>query len=232
MAKSQKSKVGKMDDKIKVLVVDDHAIVREGICVLLKAQPDVEVVGEAADGNEALNKSRELHPDVVIMDLSMPKMDGLNTTQRVKSEFPQTHVLALTFHDDEEYFYRALTAGASGYLLKGSFSSDLVSAIRAVSQGKVYLDPSIAGKLVNTCITGARGKYEKHGFNSLTEREKEVLNLIGEGRTNQEIADVLYLSPNTVQTHRSKIMDKLKLQNRAELIKFALENTMRWTNSA
>jgi len=210
------------EGRIRVLVADDHAIVREGICALLKAQPDITVIGEAPDGYEALAKVQELHPDIVLMDLAMPNMSGLVATQRIKEESPQTQVLALTVHEDEEYFYGALAAGASGYLLKGVISSELVAAIRAVHQGKVYIDPSIAGKLVTTCIRGMRSGDERQGLDSLTKREREVLKLIGEGRTNQEIADILYLSPNTVQTHRSRIMDKLKLQNRAELIKFAL----------
>ncbi|MBI4282673.1 MAG: response regulator transcription factor [Chloroflexi bacterium] len=211
-----------MEKKIKVLVVDDHAMVREGISLLLKAHPDMEVVGEATDGSEALEKVTELCPDVVLMDITMPKMSGLEATQQIKKVFPEMQVLALTVHGGAEYFFRILAAGASGYILKGGTSAELVTAIRALHQGGVYLHPSVAGKLVNGYLRGLKSGEERVAYDGLTEREREVLKLIGEGRTNQEIAELLFLSPNTVQTHRSRIMDKLGLHTRAELVKYAI----------
>ncbi len=209
--------------EIRVLVVDDHTIVREGIRALLSPHSELSVVGEASDGNEALGKVRNLRPDVVLMDLTMPNMDGLTAIQRVKEASPNTRVLALTVHDDEQYFCSALAAGASGYLLKGSFFSDLVSAIRTVHQGKTYVDPSIAGKLVNICFGGTRDADRRQALNRLSDREECVLRLIGAGLTNQEIAENLRLSINTVQSHRSRIKDKLKLHKRLELVNFAVQ---------
>lgn len=208
--------------KINVLVVDDHTIVREGICSLLKTYPDIKVVGEAVDGSQALDKVKELEPNVVLMDITMPNMNGLEATQQIKKERPETQVLALTVHSDAEYFFRILSAGASGYILKGVSSAELVSAIRSVHQGGVYLDPSLAGKLVHSYLHRTKGGGDRTSYDNLTEREKEVLRLLGEGRTNQEIATMLCLSPNTVQTHRSRIMDKLNFQSRSQLIKYAL----------
>lgn len=208
--------------KIRVLVVDDHTIVREGVCTLLSAYEDIEVVGEAVNGLEAVAKVGELHPDIALMDVSMPELNGLEATRLIKKDFPQTQIVALTVHGGAEYFFRILSAGASGYLMKGVSSAELVSALRAVHQGGVYLDPSLAGQLVQSHLQRVKGGGEWTGYDSLTPREREVLKLLGEGRTNQEIADILVLSPNTVQTHRSRIMDKLGLQSRTQLIKYAL----------
>lgn len=208
--------------KIRVLVVDDHTIIREGISLLLKAHQDIEVVGEAVDGVDAIEKMRQLRPDIVLMDLSMPRMGGVEATQQIKKEHPEVQVLALTVHGNPEYFLRILSAGASGYVVKGASSGELVSALRAVFQGGTYLHPSLAGKLVDGYLQGLKGGGAMASYDGLTGREREVLRLIGQGWTNQEIADTLCLSPNTVQTHRSRIMGKLGLHSRAQLIKYAL----------
>lgn len=221
MLKSHWKGISKVE-KIKILVAEDHAIVREGICSLLKAYKDIEVVGEAVDGAQVLEEVERLRPDIVLMDITMPGMSGLEATERVRTQYPEVQVLALTVHEGAEYFFRILSVGASGYLLKGASSSELVSALRAVHRGGIYLDPSIAGKLVNGYVRRAKGGWDRGRYGGLTGRESEVLRLIGEGRTNQEIAGILCLSPNTVQTHRSRIMDKLGLHSRAQLIRYAL----------
>ncbi len=208
--------------KIRVMVVDDHAMVRQGICALLSAEPDVEVVGEAEDGPTAIAKSTQLQPDIVLMDIAMPKMNGLEATRQIKAQNPDIQVLAVTVHDSSEYFFRILEAGASGYVLKGSTSNELVSALRAVQRGGVFLDPLVAKKVVDDYLQQVKSGEEKVKYDGLSEREREVLTLIGEGRTNQEIAQMLTLSPNTVQTHRSRIMEKLNLHNRAQLMKYAM----------
>ena len=208
--------------RIRILVVDDHTIVREGICSILKAHDEFEIVGEAVDGSQAIEKVRELYPDIVLMDISMPNTNGFEATQKIKSEFPEVQILILTVHEGEEYFFRILSAGASGYVLKGASSEDLVSALRSVYQGGTYIHPSLAGKLVDGYIHWTKGGGERASYDGLTEREREVLKLIGKGHTNREIAEMLYLSHNTVQTHRSRIMDKLGLENRSQLIKYAL----------
>ncbi|MDO8749674.1 MAG: response regulator transcription factor [Dehalococcoidia bacterium] len=209
-------------EKIKVLLVEDHAIVREGIRSLLNGHEDVEVVGEATDGSQALSKVRELRPDIVLMDITMPNMSGFEATRAIKSEFPNVQVLALTVHEGAEYFFRILSEGASGYVLKGASFAELVFALRAVHQGGVYLHPSVAGKLVHSYVHGSASGAERVSYDGLTTREREVLKLIGDGKTNQEIAEAMYLSPNTVQTHRARIMDKLGLHSRTQLIKYAL----------
>lgn len=208
--------------KIRVLIVDDHTIVREGIRLLLEAQPDIQVVGEASEGGEALEKVRQLQPDIVLMDIGMPGMNGLVATQQIKKLNANVHVVALTVHEADDYFFRILNAGASGYVLKGAESAELLSAIRAAYRGDIFLHPAMAGKLVRDYLRRAGADEEKATYGGLTEREREVLKLIAEGYTNQEIANLLTLSPNTVQTHRAHIMEKLNLHNRTELIKYAL----------
>ncbi len=208
--------------KIRVLVADDHTIVREGVRILLEAQPDMDVVGEAADGREAVNMTRELRPEVVVIDIAMPNLNGLDATREIKREFPEIHVLALTMYESDEYFFQVLNAGASGYVLKKAASADLLAAIRAVYGGDVFLYPSVARRLVSDYLTRVKTGEEKSSFDGLTERERQVLKLIAEGHTNQVIADKLVISPSTVQTHRMRIMQRLNLHSRAELIQYAV----------
>ncbi len=207
--------------KIRVLVADDHTIVREGVRLLLDAQPDIEVVGEAADGQEAVKMIRQFRPDLVVMDIQMPNLNGLEATREIKREFPQIQILALTMYESDEYFFQVLNAGASGYVLKKAASADLLSAIRAVHSGDVFLYPSVARRLVSDYLTRVKSGEEQNSFDGLTAREHEVLKLIAEGHTNQAIADKLVISPSTVQTHRTRIMQRLNLHNRAELIQYA-----------
>ncbi len=208
--------------KITVLVVDDHAIVRDGVRLILEAQPDIEVVGEASDGKEALEKVRRLSPAVVVMDIAMPGMNGLDATTAIKQEMPGVQVLALTMHADHGYFFEVLNAGASGYVLKGGSSADLLAAIRAVSEGGVYIHPSVAGNLVSDFLKRMGPGEEKARYDGLSDRERQVLTRIAEGKTSQQIAEELFLSINTVQTHRAHIMEKLQLHNRTDLIRYAL----------
>jgi len=207
---------------IRVLLAEDHILVREGVRALLEAQPDMEVVAEASDGSEAVRKALDLLPDVVLMDITMPGTNGLEATRLIRKAAPGVRILALTMHGTDDYFFRLLDAGASGYVLKESASSDLISAIRAVHRGGVFLSPSVAKRLVDDYLRRASEGDQRPGYDSLTDRERQILKLIGEGCTNQEIAQKLCLSVNTVQTHRTHIMDKLNLHNRTELLRFAV----------
>lgn len=205
--------------KIRVLLADDHAILREGVRMMLNAQPDIRVIGEAADGEEALALARSLAPDLVLMDIGMPGTNGLEATRTLKAERPCINILVLTMHESEDYFFRILAAGASGYVLKGASSDELLSAIRAVHQGGVYLYPTMAKRLLNDYLKTRRECADEE--EPLTSREHQVLKLIAAGKTNREIAEELVLSLNTVQTHRLHLMAKLNLHNRAQLIKYA-----------
>lgn len=209
-------------NKTRVLLVDDHAIVRAGVKLLLQSQPDLEVVGEAEEGRQAVEMVSELRPDVVLMDVAMPGMNGLEATQRIKESFPRVQVLALTMHEDERYFFQILQHGASGYVVKGASPADLLAAIRAVSQGQAYLHPSVAKQLLDDYLKRVESGEEQDSYDGLSEREREVLRLIAEGRTSRAIADELVLSVNTVERHRANIMGKLSLHSRAELIKYAI----------
>jgi len=205
--------------KIKILLVDDHAIMRDGIKALLSIYDDIEVVGEASEGKEAIEMARELNPDVVVMDISMPGMDGLEVTHRLTKRNPKVKVIILTQHDNREYILSTIKVGAAGYIPKKALGSDLVSAIRAVCSGDSFLYPSAA----KTLIDDYRKQAEQPDiYESLTEREREILKLIAEGRTSREIAEALYISQKTVQGHRTKIMEKLDLHNRTELMKYAM----------
>jgi len=207
-----------------VLLADDHAIVRAGLRMILAAEPDMSIVGETADGEGALRMTEEIHPDVVVMDISMPGMNGLDGVRRVKESVPDTQVVVLTMHEDQRYFFQALEAGASGYVIKGAAPIELLTAIRAVRRGQAYFCPSLAKQMLNDYLrrADAGSEKEKDALGKLSDREKEVLKYIAEGKTGREIAAILYLSPNTVERHRANIMDKLGLHNRAELIKFAI----------
>lgn len=209
-------------NKIRILIVDDHVLVREGLRNLLEGQSDIEVVGEATDGNEAVEKVPKLKPDVILMDITMPGMNGLEATRLIKEQSPEVKVLVLTMHESDEYFFKMLSAGASGYFVKGGSSSELISAVRAVNRGDVFLYPTMAKRLLNDYLKRAEAGEEKESYDGLTNREREVLKLIAEGHTNQEVAELLVLSPTTVQTHRAHIMAKLGLRNHTELIKYAL----------
>lgn len=209
-------------NKIRVLIADDHAIVREGLRTLIEAQPDIEVVGEATNGEEALNKTREVQPDIVLMDITMPIMNGLEATRQIKQNSPDVRILVLTMHESDEYFFSILEAGASGYFIKGGSSSELFSALRAVWRGGAFIYPTMAKKLLSDYLHRVKTGQDKESYDGLTDRQREILKLIAEGYTNQEIADLLVLSVATVQTHRAHIMAKLKLHSRTELIKYAI----------
>lgn len=211
-----------MSTRIRVLLAEDHRIVREGIRLILEGQDDIQVVGEASTGAEVVRAARELRPDVVIMDIGMPELNGLEATRRIREELPETQVVALTVHEADDYFFRMLHAGASSYVLKGAPSSELVQAVRAASRGEVFLHPAMATRLVGDYLRRARRGEAAEGYAALTEREREVLILLAEGKTNQEIAQMLGISPSTVETHRSHVMEKLSLRNRADLIKYAI----------
>jgi two-component system response regulator NreC len=211
---------------IRLMLVDDHTLVREGIRRIIQEQPNMKVVGEATDGRQALTQAAELQPDIILMDIAMPAMNGLEATEIIKNRFPQIGVLLLTVHDDREYLFRALEVGASGYVLKEAETQELVLAIQAVYHGEVFLSPAMTRWLVSDYLQRGRGGHleEQQLLAELTARQRAVLQLLAEGYSNQEIADKLVLSPYTVQTHRHNIMRKLNLHNRTELIKYAIRH--------
>ena len=208
--------------KIRLLLVDDHEIVRAGLRMLFRAEEDMEIVGEAGSAEEAIQAVQELDPDVVLMDVAMPGMSGIEATRRIKEADPDAIILALTMHEDEQYFFEMLNAGAAGYIPKRAAPDDLVSAIRIVHQGNVFLYPSLAKVLVRDFVQRAEEDGEL-GADILTPREREVLTLIAEGYTNRQIAKELVISVKTVDRHRENIMGKLNLHNRIELVKYAIE---------
>jgi two-component system response regulator NreC len=206
--------------KIKVLLVDDHALFRQGIRALLANSEYAEIIGEAADGRDALDKVRQLSPDVVLMDIGMPGMGGLEATRRIMKDNPGVKVLVLTQYEDTEYILTMLRAGAKGYIAKTATAVELATAIQTVRRGESYLYPSAATALVEEYLLRVSG--EKNEYERLTDREKEVLQLVAEGRANREIAERLFISVKTVLRHRTNVMDKLGFHNRTELIKYAI----------
>jgi DNA-binding NarL/FixJ family response regulator len=205
--------------RIRILLADDHAVVRQGFKMILDAQPDMEIVGEAANGREAVDLAERLRPDVVVMDVAMPELNGIEATRRLASSVPHARVVALSMHKDSVYVREILRAGARGYLLKDSGAADLVAAIHAVASGESYLSPAVS----NAVLDDYR-RIATNPIDLLTSREREVLQLLAEGKTNKEIAGVLNLSVYTVEAHRGRIMEKLNLHSIGELVLFAVRN--------
>jgi len=212
-----------MSQKISILLADDHTLLRNGIRALLKDEQDMIVVGEAGDGREAVRLAGQLKPNVILMDIAMPLLNGLEATRQIKREHPEINVLILTMYDHEEYFRQTLEAGASGYIIKRAAASELVAAIRAVYNGEVAFSPAITRLLLENYLK--RDSFTKDGGdpNALSSREREVLQLIAEGKTSREIAEILHLSVKTVQSHRANLMQKLDLHDRGDLIKYAIQ---------
>lgn len=216
---------------ITVILADDHDILRDGLRALLEMADDIAVVGEARTGTEAVAEVERLRPQIVLMDISMPELDGVEACRRIRQRTPETRVLFLTMHEADEYFFRALRAGASGYVIKRTAASDLLAAVRAVARGESFLSPSVAHALVEDfsgraaradTATASRAEEERDLYETLTSREREVLQLVAEGYTNQEIARLLRVSIKTVQTHRAAVMDKLSLRDVTHLVRYAV----------
>ncbi len=208
--------------KTRLLLVDDHAVVRTGLRMLIEGENDIEIIGEAENASEAINQISRLKPDVVLMDIGLPDMSGIEATRKIKQLAPHTAVVALTIHEDEEYFFKMLDAGASGYVPKRAAPEELLSAIRVSAQGEVYLYPSLAKLLVKDYLAQEMLPKNQASLTGLTPRENEVLTLLADGASNAEIADQLSISPKTVARHRENIMGKLNLHSRAELVKYAI----------
>ena len=207
---------------IRLLLVDDHAVVRSGLKMLLASEGDVEIVGEAGSGTEAVAVAGSVQPDVILMDIGLPDMTGIEAAGIIKSKFPKIAIVALTIHEDEEYFFKMLEAGASGYVPKRAAPEELLTAIRTAALGEVYLYPSLAKLLVKDYLSQEHAVENKLALDGLTEREQEVLSLLADGATNENIADTLVISPKTVERHRENIMNKLNLHSRAELVRYAI----------
>jgi two-component system, NarL family, response regulator NreC len=207
--------------KIKVLIADDHAILREGVKALLRLAEDLEVVGEAGDGRQAIERVRALDPDVVLMDIAMPGLGGLEAALELKKEGARARVLILSQYEDREYVRRLLKAGVAGYVLKKSAGTDLAAAIRAVHRGGLVLDPEVARAAMEEASPAASGSADP--YESLTDREKQVLKLVAEGKSNKEVAELLGISVKTAMSHRERMMEKLQLHNRTELVRYALK---------
>ncbi len=213
-------------DKIKVLIADDHTLVREGLRALLSGCLDIQVVGEAVDGRQAIEKTRQLEPDIVLMDIAMPGLGGLEATLEIRSTFPKTKILVLTQYDNREYVYRFLKAGASGYLLKKAAGAELIAAIRAIYQGGSFLYPEVAQTVIDGYLRKKDQDLAQDPYENLTEREKQVLKLVAEGMSNRQIADLLCISVKTVMGHRTHLMEKLQIHSRTELVKFAIRKSL------
>lgn len=218
----QDTSASNLSSKIRLLIVDDHVLIREGIRSLLENQPDIDIIGEATNGSEAIQQTLSLRPDIVLMDITMPEMGGIEATVKVKEMVPETKVLILTVHEEDRYLSEILKAGASGYFTKGGSSNELISALHAVQEGHVYLYPTMTKKLVGDYLVQLTKGIDDRNYSNLTPREKEILKLIAEGHSNQDIAARLFLSPATIQTHRSNIMSKLQVHSRSELTKYAI----------
>jgi two-component system response regulator NreC len=215
---SRQSRVG----QIRILLADDHTIIRSGLRLLLEQQPDFKVVAEAADGREAVELVSKEHPEVAVLDIGMPQLNGIEATQQIVSREPRTNVVILSMHSDEGYVLRALKAGARAYILKNSADADLIRAVRSVSEGKSFFSPVISKMLLEDYIRQIRDKEVEDSYDLLTPREREILQLLAEGKANKEVAKILKLSLYTVETHRGNILEKLNLHGVPELILYAV----------
>jgi DNA-binding NarL/FixJ family response regulator len=212
------------EGKIKVVIVEDHKLFREGLKSLLSDKADLEVIGEAGDGLEAIRIVKKCRPELMLLDLSMPKMNGISVMKEIKNQFPDTKIMALTIHESDQYVLEAFEAGADGYCLKDAGRNELMVAVESVLQGKRYISPSISENVLEGYMTGRKKLKSKTSWDTITQREREVLKLLGEGYQNKEISDMLHISVKTVEKHRANIMNKLDLHNAAALTAFAIEH--------
>ena len=210
-------------NKIRVILAEDHTVVRQGLRLLLEQSDDIEVIAEVENGREAVKKTEQLKPDIVLMDIRMPILNGIEATRQIKKRFPDVKVLILTMHTAEEYISQILHAGASGYLVKKSAHHELLSAIKAIQKGNSYLSPLVSKKVVDKYLQKTKDHFEQDHYEKLTTREREVFQLIAEGKSNKEIADLLFLSIKTVETHKTHLMKKLNLHTTVDLIKYAIQ---------
>ncbi|NIS79006.1 MAG: response regulator [Anaerolineales bacterium] len=207
-----------MTETIKILIADDHTIFRAGLKLLLASEPDIEVVGEAKDGATAVEMAEQFQPNVVLMDIGMPELNGFEATRQIKQRHPEVNILVLTMHRSDEYFFQMLEAGASGYILKGAQTKELINAVRTVARDEVFLYPFMARRLVEEYL---RSSSDTFNGPRLTSREEQILKLIAEGFSNREIAERLVISPSTVHSHRTNLMNKLGMNSRHELVRYA-----------
>ena len=215
-------KVPMTDKTVKIFLADDHTIVRQGLAKLLEAEPGFEVIGEAEDGREAVNRVQKMLPDVVIMDIAMPMLNGIEATRQIKKILPQIRIIILSMHSQDRYISELIGLGASGYLLKDASGGEIVKAVAAAVKGDVYLSPSISRRVIDDYLTLKKTSSQEDLYSKLSNREREVFQMIAEGHSTKKIADVLCVSPSTVKTHRANIMDKLQLENISRLIQFAI----------
>lgn len=209
--------------KIRILIADDHAIVRDGLRQLLNGQPDMETAGEAGDGQEVLEKVKALRPDVVLLDVAMPRLSGLEVISLIRESVPDSQIVVLSMHAKETYVQQALAAGALGYALKASPSQDILDAIRAARRGEYFLSSRLKAEVIGTYLKTRKGTPSLRGYDLLSEREQQVFRLVAQGRSTDEIADILCVSPKTVEKHRTSLMGKLGVHDRLELLKYAIK---------
>lgn len=209
-----------MQDKIRILIADDHTIVRNGVRMLLETEKDIDVIGEALDGEQVIELAEKLQPDVILMDISMPVINGMEATRRIKDRFPEIQIIALTMHHSDEYFFAMLKAGASGYLLKTAETDEVLNALHTVARGEAFLYPAMTKRLIQDYISKEEGPGDS-GLPALSKRETGILHLLAEGFSNKEIAEKLVVSQSTIHTHRSRIMKKLSLHSHHDLIQYA-----------
>ncbi len=206
---------------IRLLVADDHKLLRQSLSVLLDKESGIEVVGQAADGGQALDLVASLRPDIVLMDIAMPRLNGIEATRRIKAKYPDMKVLILSMHDDDRYISRLFRAGAAGYVLKDASKQELLMAIQAVNEGQSYLSPVIARKLIDGYVQASKGRPELYAYLHLTNREREIFQLMIEEKSNRQIGEILHISPKTAKNHRANIMNKLNLHSQREVIEYA-----------